>query len=153
MLKRCYSAEHQYDGSPYTGCSVHKDWHRFSTFKLWMAAQDWQGKELDKDIILPGNKMYSPTTCVFVSREVNDLIRERRRGLPTGVVYDKSRGLYKAQCSVRGKLKYLGRFAKISEAAGAYATAKIKEILRHASLQTDVRVCAGLIKHAERLRT
>ena len=67
MLRRCYSAKYQEVRPTYIGCSVSEDWLRFSTFKAWMAAQDWEGMEIDKDILFPNNKIYSPETCVFIN--------------------------------------------------------------------------------------
>jgi len=39
-----------------------------------MERQDWEGKHLDKDILIPGNKIYSPDRCIFVSSLINLLI-------------------------------------------------------------------------------
>ena len=55
----------------YKGCSVSEEWLRFSNFKRWMEKQDWDGKQLDKDILFEGNKVYSAETCVFVTSVVN----------------------------------------------------------------------------------
>lgn len=67
MIKRCYSTKCQEKFPTYKGCSVSADWHTFSNFKAWMEKQNWEGKQLDKDILIEGNKVYSPETCVFVS--------------------------------------------------------------------------------------
>ena len=41
-------------------------------FKDWMENQDWEGNQLDKDLLFEGNKVYGPKTCVFVTRMVNN---------------------------------------------------------------------------------
>ena len=71
MLARCYSAKFQEHCPTYTGCTVAEDWLKFSNFKDWMEKQQWEGKQLDKDILFEGNKVYGPDTCVFVSPMVN----------------------------------------------------------------------------------
>ena len=47
------------------------------------------GWELDKDILVKGNKIYSPDTCCFVPKEVNTVFtkRQSKRGdYPIGVI-------------------------------------------------------------------
>ena len=76
MLQRCYSEKFQNKRPTYKGCSVCQEWLTFSNFKAWMEQQDWYGKELDKDILFPGNKIYSPDTCIFVDQGVNKFLIE-----------------------------------------------------------------------------
>lgn len=74
MLGRCYSEKFKDKQPTYHGCHVAKEWHLFSNFKAWMAAQDWQGNELDKDLLGNG-KIYSPDTCCFISKSLNNFIK------------------------------------------------------------------------------
>lgn len=76
MLYRCYSENLRYKYPTYKDCTVCEEWHLFSNFKAWMETQDWEGNNLDKDILYPGNKIYSPETCVFVSKLVNSFLVE-----------------------------------------------------------------------------
>ena len=71
MLKRCYSDKYQEKYPTYKGCSVSEEWKIFSNFKRWMEKQDWEYKQLDKDLLLECNKVYSEETCVFVKSIVN----------------------------------------------------------------------------------
>ena len=73
MLKRCHSDKYQKDRPTYIGCSVCKEWLTFSNFRRWMLTQDWQGKQIDKDIKFKGNKIYSPETCMFVTNKENTI--------------------------------------------------------------------------------
>ena len=74
MLERCYSIKYQESQPTYIGCSVTDEWLTFSAFKNWMEKQNFEGMQLDKDLLIEGNKVYSPETCVFVSGMVNNFI-------------------------------------------------------------------------------
>lgn len=91
MIHRCYLKSNELN---YADKFVTEEWRIASNFKSWMEQQDWEGKELDKDLLVYKNKVYSPETCVFVSKEVNNFLikSSRNRGLyPIGVSYDKTR--------------------------------------------------------------
>lgn len=109
MLGRCYDPKYQDKRPSYVGCYVCKEWHLFSNFKNWMETQDWKGKDLDKDIISPGNKQYSPEYCAFVPKEVNSFFtfrKNRSTNLPCGVSWCPSESCYKAYCAdLSGKNK------------------------------------------------
>lgn len=149
MLERAYSINGHDRYPTYRGCSVHPDWHTFSTFKSWMELQDWEGMQLDKDLLVKGNMVYSPDTCVFVSCAVNNFILERGRGrgeFPLGVWLVRGDLPYQAGVSVKGKMKYLGRYATTEEAHQAWRVAKYKLAVQLASEQSDPRVAAALIE-------
>jgi len=88
MLNRCYSRKCQEKAPTYKGCTVCEDWLLFSNFKSWMGSQDWEGKELDKDILIQGNKRYNKDTCVFIDQVVNKFITDS----------GGSRGIYLIGC-------------------------------------------------------
>tara|TARA_R110000851_G_C12890278_1_gene547047 strand:- start:79 stop:759 length:681 start_codon:yes stop_codon:yes gene_type:complete len=77
MLERCYSKSFHEKAPSYRNCFVCEEWLTFSNFSSWMKGQDWKDKHLDKDYLVRGNKMYSPTTCVFLCKIVNDFIKDR----------------------------------------------------------------------------
>ena len=152
MIERCYSDKIKAKYPTYIGATVCKEWLTFSVFKEWMGRQEWEGKELDKDIIKPGNKHYSPYTCCFVPKLLNSLLCDSRavRGdLPQGVCLDKERGKYLAQCSYKGKRNALGRYKTVNAASLRYRLFKSQLIRATAEEQEDERVKAGLIKHAK----
>lgn len=102
MLRRCYSNTFHKKNVTYRQAKVCKKWLLFSNFKLWMEKQDWEGKELDKDLIVTGNTLYSPETCVFISKELNQFFKERnndRGDYPLGVTYKPANKKYNARCS------------------------------------------------------
>lgn len=134
MIKRCYDPNNLKVHPTYNDCSVCDEWLTYSTFKCWFDDNYMEGYQLDKDILVKGNKVYSPDTCCFVPREINTLFvkRQNQRGdYPIGVSYDKGRGKYASGLTMRGKRIALGRFLTSSEAFQAYKTAKeayIKEV-------------------------
>lgn len=147
MLGRCYSAALHLRRPTYVGCSVAPEWHYLSAFMEWMQQQDWQGKHLDKDLLVPGNQVYGPDTCVFVSLQVNsfltDRARCRRHGL--GVDYLPNIGKYRASCGqLGGGQAYLGCFDTPEAAHEAWRTEKHRLALLLADQQTDPRVAAAL---------
>lgn len=154
MLKRCYCKITQARQSTYVGCYVLDEWHLFSNFKSWMQAQDWEGKVLDKDILFPSNKIYSPDTCVFVEIRLNSFITEKPASqgeFPIGVSYNKYNENYVAQCwSVEtGKQKYLGSFDSPDEAHHAWLAFKLKQAYILAEQQTDKRIADALVYRYE----
>lgn len=148
MIDRCYGKRTKSNNN-YKGCSVCEEWLTFSNFRAWMETQDWKGKELDKDLIIPENKIYSPRSCVFVSREVNAfLVRPRSKTTtPLGVyaMRRKGRVYYKAQIKGIGKAAfYLGIFPTPLEAHRTWQTEKLKRIIKLIEKQDDKRVIDGL---------
>ena len=74
MLTRCYSKKFLESRPSYTGTTVCSEWLSATAFRKWMEQQDWQGKCLDKDIIVPGSRLYSPETCAFVAVSTNSFV-------------------------------------------------------------------------------
>lgn len=91
MLTRCYNHKSLKKNPSYIGCSVCDEWLTYSNFKRWYEDPIngyREGYHLDKDILVKGNKVYSPETCCFVPHSINCLLltRQRKRGaLPIGV--------------------------------------------------------------------
>ncbi len=154
MLTRAYCQKLQARQPTYIGVTVCEEWHSFMAFRAWMEAQDWEGKQLDKDIIVPGNKVYSPATCAFVSREINMLLNDRaasRGEWPIGVYWHGASNKFRAQIKEDGEKRHLGSF-DIPEAAHlAWRKAKVR-IVRHAARECDdPRVSTGLLRHSYRI--
>ena len=72
ILKRCYT-HYKCHQSSYEGCSIVPEWLIYSTFKKWFDANYISDYQLDKDLLVKGNKVYSPETCCFVPQEINKL--------------------------------------------------------------------------------
>ena len=133
MIGRCYTDERP----SYKDCTVSDEWHYFSNFKRWMESCAWEGKELDKDILIPGNKVYGKDACLFVSRELNSLFmtNDSRRGeYPIGVtrattVSDR----YQSRIKKHGKMHNLGNFSTPEEAASVYTEHRREYIIEVAN--------------------
>ena len=73
MLERCYSDTYQKKRPTYIGCTVCEEWHNFQNFAKWYYKNKINGFDLDKDIKVNGNKVYSPSTCMFVTKAENTI--------------------------------------------------------------------------------
>lgn len=152
MLSRCYSTKFQEKYPTYRGCYVCEEWLIFSNFKSWMEKQDWQGKSLDKDILFPENKLYSPSTCIFLDKKVNTFLIERnasRGEYMIGVYWHKQLGKFVARCNDSNSLKHLGVFSTEIEAHKAWLSFKLEQAKLLAAEQTDPRVAKALIDRYE----
>lgn len=150
MLERCYSAKFQKRNPTYIGCAVSEEWLTFSSFKAWMEKQEWEGNQLNKSILVEGNKVYSSGTCVFVSGVVNSFTIDRKAARGEwliGASWNKWAGKFVAQCSnpFTKKLEYLGLFANELQAHNAWLKRKLELAHELAAIQTDPRVAKALI--------
>lgn len=147
VIKRAYNLRLKEKNPSYEKATMCKEWHNFQVFAEWYynhynseTIRDWH---LDKDILVKGNKIYSPETCCFVPQEVNTLFVSRKndRGcLPIGV--RKICSSYIARLNKCNKSFYLGTFTTVEEAFEAYKLTKeayIKEIAdKYKNKITDV---------------
>lgn len=114
MLRRCYSPETQYRCPTYWGCSVSPEWHNFQVYAKWYEENHIVGYQLDKDLLVVGNKVYSESTCIFIPSRINSFIlncTSARGSCPIGVSYQKRIDRYISTCNNgNGKVVYLGCF-------------------------------------------
>ena len=155
MLERCYSAKCQMKRPTYIGCTVCDEWKYFSKFRAWMIAQDWEGKELDKDLLFRGNKLYSPETCCFLSRCVNVFITEVKTNSgewPVGVSWNKREKIFVACCQNPFQKKnrgFIGKFHSASEAHEAWRAKKLEYARNLADQEIDNRIKKALVSRYE----
>ena len=151
MLKRCYSEKYLESKPSYIGTSVCSEWLYASEFKKWMEQQDWDGKSLDKDIIVHGSKLYSPDTCAFVLPATNSFVLARGacRGMyPIGVSLHKRTSKYQARCEnpFTREQEYLGLFLTTEDAHEAWRKRKHELAQLVAATESDLRVVEALKK-------
>lgn len=72
------------------------------------------------------NKLGNLRLCTQAENVLNCAASKNSKTKIKGVFFDKSRGKYKTQISVKGKLYFLGRFRKLEDAESAYRKAQIK---------------------------
>lgn len=144
MLKRCY-CEKVLDRCPtYKGCSVSDSFKDFQLFADWAESQvgvmspQWQ---LDKDLLVRGNKIYSEQTCVFLPPQLNSLLincKASRGNTPVGVWWDEDRRLYQVYLTVHRKRVHLGRYSSETEAFNMYKKEKESHIRSMAKEWKDI---------------
>lgn len=156
MLQRCKpGGSIQRKRPTYIGCTVHPDFIKFQDFAEWCQTQIGFGNDgwaMDKDILIPGNKVYGPDTCVFVPLRLNQLLvikRSNQGGLPSGV-RKHSGGKYEASFSCNGTFTSLGLYRTPEDAYESYKLAKRVDIYRLADEwrdQIDPRVYRALMDY------
>ncbi len=116
MINRCYNEKYYKKYTTYIRCYTHDAWHNFQNFAKWFdenyyAVND-EEMHLDKDILIKGNTIYSPETCVFVPQNINQLFlkSDKTRGeYPIGVNFRKDNGKFQARCcNNNGTREHLG---------------------------------------------
>lgn len=137
MLDRCYGVKRKRRNLSYIGCSVCEEWKNFSNFKKWFDENYKDGLYLDKDILVRGNKIYSPNTCSFVPNNINCIVLEsnsNRTNRKIGVRHRSNilKKPYAASISIKGAEKHIGYFSTEDEAHDAYKTCKKSYICEEA---------------------
>ena len=157
MLKRCYSDCSKKKRPTYEGCEVSENFKYYEYFYEWCNKQIGfgnEGFELDKDLLIKGNKVYSEDSCVFIPREINSLLTKRtasRGECLIGVSWHKTRKAFVARVNKnKGKQEYLGSFKTELEAFNAYKKAKesfVKEQANKWKSQIDERAYNALMNY------
>ena len=158
MLRRCYSAAYHARHPTYTTCSVDDRWHNFQTFcrdTMRMRNAYVEGFELDKDLRVPGNRVYGPTTCSFVPKEINRLLNDHRsvsKGKRLQGVTVRKSGRVEVNMRVNSKPKHIGTFDNTQEAHEAYLSARteyVRQTARKFRSELHRQVYSNLIKYQE----
>lgn len=139
MLQRCYDPKYHKKEPTYIGCKASEEFHNFQNFGEWDEDNYYkvEGEKmcLDKDILIKGNKIYSPDTCIYVPNTINLLFTKRqndRGSSPIGTRFYN--GKYIVRCGIfnpeSGKLerKYLGLYGTQEESFQVYKYHKEKTI-------------------------
>lgn len=129
MLQRCTNPMDCKNTESYYDCEVCEAWYNFQNFAEWFYDSLYPCDEtvcVDKDILVHGNKLYSPETCLLVPERINLLfVKEykRRGSLPIGV--QKCKGdKYISVVSTYPSYIYLGVFDSIEETFATYKRVK-----------------------------
>lgn len=127
ILRRCYDKSYHKGKPTYEEAEICDEWKKYSVFKIWFDANYKDGYQLDKDILVKNNKVYSPSTCCFVPPALNFLLTKSnhlRGKLPIGVRKASKGDKYEARLSIYKRYIHIGTFATQEEAFEAYKKAK-----------------------------
>lgn len=145
MLARCYGKNVSENRPSYENCTVSDNFKNFQYFAEWCQDQvgfGIIGFQLDKDILVKGNKIYSEDTCVFIPRKLNLFLtkREANRGeFPIGVTTNKKSGRFVSVITNGNSVqKNLGYFDTPEEAFLRYKLEKEKLAKHLAEAYKDV---------------
>lgn len=145
VLERCFDKTIKLNQPTYANVTCCNEWLLYENFYDWLHSQDNFDKWLngsrwciDKDILIKGNKMYSPDTCTLVPNNINVLFtkREAKRGMyPIGV--NNQNGKFRAECNTQSNkyIKYLGIYETANEAFDVYKKHKESVIKQVAELE------------------
>ena len=130
IFLRCYSKSYQERNPNYIGCTIDERWHKFSAFKEWFVENYRDGYVIDKDLLVCGNKVYSPDACCVIPQEINCLIvtRHRKSGRFGKGLSITPKGKYIAFITKHNKTYNLGHFNTIEEAFATYKQGKISYV-------------------------
>ena len=157
MLRRCYSDNSKKKNPTYEGCEVSNKFKSYEYFYEWCHNQigfGVDGFELDKDLLVKGNKVYSEDSCIFIPKNINLLLTkcEASRGKHLiGVSWSNTNNAFVAMVRKnKGKSEYLGYFKTELEAFNAYKKAKenyLKEQANKYKSQIDLRAYNALMNY------
>lgn len=162
MLRRC--KESTWIRQPtYVGTTCSENFKNYSFFYEWCQKQVGFGErdsagnkwQLDKDLLVKGNKIYSEDTCVFVPPVLNLLLSRcssSKGDFPLGVSWSKAAQKYVAQCGEgkKDKSTYIGVYNTVEEAFLSYKTIKefrVKQVAEEYKSQLDTRTYDALLKY------
>lgn len=149
MLNRCFYKQNN-NVQCYRDCKICDEWILYENFYKWVHEQENFIKlynsnirfDVEKDILIKRNIIYSPETCCLVPHNVNALFvkQQFRRGkYPIGVCYDKEQNKYASYLCINGKQRRIDRFDTVEEAFENYKVEKEKLIKKIA--QEEYELC------------
>ena len=148
MLTRCYNNSFKKQRPTYEGCEVSENFKSYEYFYEWCHKQigfgvDGNGNpfQLDKDLLIKGNKVYNESACVFIPSEINSLLinctASRGKHL-IGVYWSETANAFVARVSRnKGCSEHLGLFNTELEAFNAYKQAKESFVKEQANKWKD----------------
>ena len=155
MIRRCYNEGTKDKFPAYYGiCKVCNQWLNMQIFSEWFEENKYECGErlhIDKDILYPGNKIYSPDTCILVPQRINLLFMNKpnKRGLPNGIS-QKSNGSY----SVKYAGMDYGTRKTLEDAFELYSEKKKESIINAANDYKEIipyRLYEALLNYEVRI--
>ena len=157
VLRRCYSDDFKKKQPTYKACEVSDKFKSYEYFYEWCHSQigfGVDGFEIDKDLLIKGNKVYSEDSCVFLPAEINMVLVKctaSRGEHLIGVSWHNTKKAFVARVRKnKGKTEWLGVFKTEIEAFNAYKEAKesfVKEQAEKWKSQIDDRAYEALMNY------
>lgn len=149
MLRECYSKKAIERRPSFSVKRVCREWMSFATFKAWMEKQEWQGMELDCDLLSDGRAIYSPETCLFIPNVVNRFMADSfaiRGAYPVGVHKVTGKNCFQSRCRnpITGKKESVGYFDNPDDAHNAWRLRKHEIACMLADMQKNNLVADAL---------
>lgn len=126
MIQRCFSEKEKIKCPTYRDVACCDEWLLYENFHDWLHSQEnfeqWLcGKRwnVDKDILVKGNKIYAPEYCCLVPHNVNTLFikcNAARGELPIGVHKNKNHFIALCRNPIKNKYEYAGNYPTLDEA-------------------------------------
>lgn len=130
MMQRCYDGNYHLRYPSYKNVTICEEWKDFQNFAKWYG-DNWkpymEGWVLDKDLLSGDNKIYSPTTCIFVPQIINSLL------VPRPIKIQRKKNRYYPYISKGNDRRYLEVCFSEEEAVEKYSLEKIeytKEVIK-----------------------
>lgn len=105
MIRRCYDPNVFKKLPTYINCSVDPRWHNFQVFAEWYYNNSKKIRgikfHLDKDLLIDGNKVYSPETCVILPARINLFLANKKSNNVSGFIgvsFDSASKKWRATC-------------------------------------------------------
>ena len=138
MLARCYCSSTKKRQPTYEGCHVSEDFKHYIKFKQWFDTQtgcDDEDYQLDKDLLVNGNQLYSEATCCLLPRKLNSYLTSIPvYGCTTCISYKKLSNTYIVEVGLNREKVVLGHFKTYKEAFLCLAEHKEHELKTFAKL-------------------
>ena len=135
----------------YSDVDVSNEFSNLTSFLDWHDqnyVKDWQ---LDKDILNPYSREYSPQNCMYVPPEVNQLFKSTKPGKYMKGV-EASGKKFKAYCSVDGKKICLGTYPTELEAHKVHMKWRKARLIELAEKYKEYeKLSAALLEHANKI--
>lgn len=145
ILHRCFDEKFKKERPTYQDVICCDKWLNFEKFYEWLHSQPnfdkWNENNkwaIDKDILIKGNKMYSPETCCLVPHYVNSLFIKcdaLRSDLPIGVTKHGKGFLVSCKNPFTSKHEYFGTHSTKEKAFNKYKEVKENIIKQVAQLE------------------
>lgn len=133
----------------YEDCSVSENFLDFQFFAEWCQSQKYYKASdcnLDKDLLIYGNKLYAEDRCVFIPKNLNVFLSSTKAigTCVQGVCFKKENSKFAANIHHNGRYHHIGYFNTEQQAYLAYSSRKY-EIVKEwrdklAVLDVDNRV-------------